>query len=142
MKSVIIPSEKLNFSMKNLISKPYLRRGTTPSSLLTGIGFKLLSRETFQFCPWLIFYILYINHSIVGIVLFNLWPILLVWNILTLKHYNIGNKGNFPGADTGGGGHSSPPPEFGIFCSYFQNSFSIACLRERNPSAKQERHLS
>ena len=38
------------------------------------------------------------------------------------------------GADIGG--------EFGIFCSYFQNSFSIACLRERNPSAKQEKYLS
>ena len=56
------------------------------------------------------------------------------------------------GADTGGGGTfaptdrfregCSPPPEFGIFCSYFQNSFSIACLRERNPSAKQEKYLS
>ena len=32
------------------------------------------------------------------------------------------------GADTGGGrGTFAPPPEFGIFCSYFQNSFSIAC---------------
>jgi len=42
----------------------------------------------------------------------------------------------------GGGGTFNPPPEFGIFCSYFQNSFSIACLRERNPSAKQEKYLS
>ena len=49
------------------------------------------------------------------------------------------------------GGHSPPltdsgrgvfPPEFGIFCSYFQSSFSIACLRERNPSEKQEKYLS
>jgi len=56
------------------------------------------------------------------------------------------------GADTGGGGTFAPsdrfregrssPPEFGIFCSYFQNSFSIACLRERNPRAKQEKYLS
>ena len=36
----------------------------------------------------------------------------------------------------------TPPPEFGFFCSYFQNIFSIACLRERNPSAKQEKNLS
>ena len=45
---------------------------------------------------------------------------------------------NYPGADTGGGrGKFAPPnrfregrspPEFGIFCSYFHNSFSIACL--------------
>ena len=42
------------------------------------------------------------------------------------------------GADTGGRGDIRPPPEFGIFCSYFQNSFSKACLRERNPTAKQE----
>ncbi len=35
-----------------------------------------------------------------------------------------------------------PTPEFGIFCSFFQNSFSIACLRDRNPSAKQEIYLS
>ena len=41
------------------------------------------------------------------------------------------------GADTGDGGHS-PPPEFRIFCSYFQNSFSIACLRERKPSANRK----
>jgi len=41
-------------------------------------------------------------------------------------------------ADTGGGAGGHSPPEFGIFCSYFQNSFSIACLRERNPIAKQE----
>ena len=34
------------------------------------------------------------------------------------------------------------PPEFGIFCSYFQNSFSTGCLRERNPSVKQEKYLS
>jgi len=57
------------------------------------------------------------------------------------------------GADTGGAvGHlpppdrfregRSPPPEFGIFCSYFQISFSIACLSERTPSAKQEKYLS
>ena len=45
------------------------------------------------------------------------------------------------GADTGGAGDISPP-EFGIFCSHFQNSFSIACLRERNPIAKQEKYLS
>jgi len=46
----------------------------------------------------------------------------------------------------GGGGTFAPltdsrrgvaPPEFGIFCSYFQNSFSRACLRERNPSSKK-----
>ena len=45
------------------------------------------------------------------------------------------------GADTGGvgKGDNRPPPEFRIFCSYFQNSFSKACLRERNPSAKQEK---
>ena len=41
----------------------------------------------------------------------------------------------------GAGGHSTSP-EFGFFCSYFQNSFSIACLRERKPSAKQEKYLS
>ena len=29
-----------------------------------------------------------------------------------------------------------------ILCSYFQNSFSISCLGERNPSAKQEKYLS
>ena len=49
-------------------------------------------------------------------------------------------------ADTGGriqgGGGTFAPPEFGIFCSDFQNCFSIACLRERNPSAKQEKYLS
>ena len=38
-----------------------------------------------------------------------------------------------------GGGGTFAPPEFGILCSYFQNSFSVACLRERNPSAKQEK---
>ena len=38
-------------------------------------------------------------------------------------------KDRTAGADTGGGrGKIRPPPEFGIFCSYFQNSFSIACL--------------
>jgi len=42
----------------------------------------------------------------------------------------------------GGGGGTFAPPEFGIFCSYFQNKFSIACLWERNPSAKQEKYLS
>ena len=55
------------------------------------------------------------------------------------------------GADTGGAGDIRPPtdsgrglapPEFGILCSLFQNSFSIACLWERNPSAKQEKYLS
>ena len=39
----------------------------------------------------------------------------------------------------GGQGDNRPPPKFRIFCSYFQNSFSKACLRERNPSAKQEK---
>ena len=37
---------------------------------------------------------------------------------------------------------SSGAHTFGMFCSYFQNSSSIACLRERNPSAKQEKYLS
>jgi len=37
-----------------------------------------------------------------------------------------------------GGYRGGAVPEFGICCSYFQNSFSIACLKERNPSAKQE----
>ena len=49
---------------------------------------------------------------------------------------------NLSRADTGGAGGHSPPPEFGIFCSYFQNSFSIACLRESNTSEKQEKYLS
>ena len=42
------------------------------------------------------------------------------------------------GADTGGGGGTFAPLNLEFFCSYFQNSFSIACLRERNPIAKQE----
>ena len=73
-------------------------------------------------------------------------------NFIKIKK-KIYEHGLFPGADTGGaGGHSPPPltdsgrgvspPELGIFCSYFQNSFSLACLRERNPSAKQEKYLS
>ena len=51
--------------------------------------------------------------------------------------YNI-----YGGGYRGGVGDILPPPEFGIFCLYFQNSFSIACFRERNPSAKQEKYLS
>ena len=39
------------------------------------------------------------------------------------------------------GGANVSPPEFGIFCSFFQNSFSIACLRERNPRV-QNRKIS
>jgi len=39
-------------------------------------------------------------------------------------------------------GRGVAPPEFEMFCSYFQNSFSIACLSERNPSAKQEKYMS
>ena len=35
-----------------------------------------------------------------------------------------------------GGGGTTAPPEI------FMNSFSMACLRERNPSAKQEKYLS
>ena len=46
----------------------------------------------------------------------------------------------------GVGGHSLPsggaPPLNLEFFFYFQNSFSIACLRERNFSAKQEKYLS
>ena len=35
-----------------------------------------------------------------------------------------------------GGGGTTAPPEI------FMNSFSMACLRERNPSAKHEKYLS
>ena len=73
--------------------------------------------------------------------------------LINLNHFQlfigtISNRGGYRGA----GGHSPPdrfrkgrrppPSEFGIFCSYFQNSFSIACLRERIPSAKQKKYLS
>ena len=53
-----------------------------------------------------------------------------------------GGQGDIRPPLTDSGRGVSPPPEFGIFCSYFQNSFSIACLRERNPSAKHEKYLS
>ena len=54
---------------------------------------------------------------------------------------NTSKKEETPVADTGGAEDIrpppdrfreglSPPPEFGIFCSYFQISFSIVCLRE------------
>jgi len=51
-----------------------------------------------------------------------------------------GGRGTFaPLTDSGRG---VAPPEFGIFCSYFQNSFSIVYLRERKPRTKQEKYLS
>ena len=49
-------------------------------------------------------------------------------------------EGAVTGADTGGGGGTFAPLTDSY--SYFQNSFSIACLRERNPSAKQEKYMS
>jgi len=65
-------------------------------------------------------------------------------NILQLQEklvpkLTLGPRGGYRG---GGGTFAPPPPEFGLFCSYFQNSFSLACLGERNPSSKQEKYLS
>ena len=73
-------------------------------------------------------------------IFFSIWHVSFLYKIMwaCVLCLNIGS-----GADTGGGGAGDiRPPEFGIFCSYFQNSFSIACLRERNSSAKQEKFLS
>ena len=70
------------------------------------------------------------------IYLYNIIEILIMKFFLNLQILERSDRGGYRG------GEHSPPPEFGIFCSYFQNSFSITCLRERNPSAKQEKYLS
>ena len=70
------------------------------------------------------------------IYLYNIIEILIMKFFLNLQILERSDRGGYRG------GEHSPPPEFGIFCSYFQNSFSIACLRERNQSAKQKKYLS
>jgi len=60
-------------------------------------------------------------------------------DVVTQKIELPADRGGYRGARRG---DIRPPPKFGIFCSYFQNSFLIACLRERNPSSKQEKNLS
>ena len=66
--------------------------------------------------------------------------IVYILNIIIMINQEKGNgRCSDRGGYRGGGGTFAPLTDS---YSYFQNSFSIACLRERNPSAKQEKYMS